>query len=189
MRVLLLLAVASAFTLATFATAGAVEPNGTGKDNIPAGLSSGGRCGGDGGDRTTTLTCPDGQYIGAIRVRWENYVDEFSIACRAPGGPLGEYMSGGPGHGRYVTGRECQGGRIVGWIVFNSGIWVDKVLKFRCGTKYPDTWGTPVEDFAINAGGDGGSWCELGCPASELLVKIEIKQGGWVDSIRGYCRR
>jgi hypothetical protein len=41
----------------------------------------------------------------------------------------------------------------------------------------------------VDIGGGGGTSCDIVCPAGEALYKITVKYGGWVDSIRGECRK
>ena len=146
-----LLVVVTTFALVTSAVAG-----------------SAGRCGGDGGNHTTTLTCPEGQYVAAIGARAGAFIDEFSIACReipVSGNPgrLGNYMSGGPGGGTSSRSGQCGGGGA--------------------------NWGDARGYINLDIGGGGGLFCALECPQGEVLYQVAVRHGGWVDSIKGNCRQ
>ena len=126
-----LLVVVTTFALVTSAVAG-----------------SAGRCGGDGGNHTTTLTCPEGQYVAAIGARAGAFIDDFSIACReipvsGNPGPLGNYMSGGPGGGTRSRSGQCGGGGAVWEIWVNSGGYVDKIKTAGCATRGAITGAMP----------------------------------------------
>ena len=172
-----LLVVVTTFALVTSAVAG-----------------SAGLCGGDGGNHTTTLTCPEGQYVAAIGARAGAFIDEFSIACReipVSGNPgrLGNYMSGGPGGGTSSRSGQCGGGGAVWEIWVNSGGYVDKIKTAGCATRGGDNWGDARGYINLDIGGGGGLFCALECPQGEVLYQVAVRHGGWVDSIKGNCRQ
>ena len=197
MHVYCSLAIATALALVTFSITGIAGPSIVGGDQTAPSveLGSAGRCGGTGGDKVTTLTCPTGQYIAAIGARAGNFLDEFSIACRAipvpPSlpGQLGEYMSGGPGGGWANVTKECPRGLAITKISTFSGWYVDSLISARCESRSSDRWGLPAIEIDLLIGGRGGQDCPIQCPTGEAMYKVEVKHNGWVDHLHGYCRK
>jgi hypothetical protein len=161
-----------------------------------ANAGSAGRCGGTGGEHTKTLTCPNGQYIAGMAARGGLFVDEFSIACRklpvdGSVGSLGNYISAGPGGGTKSASGECNRKHAVRRLLIKSGAFVDKIEFGKCGAREGDdeAWFGDRSSFELNIGGGGGGRCVVQCPNGEALYKVTVKYGGWIDSIRGECRR
>jgi hypothetical protein len=157
-------------------------------------FGSAGRCGGTGGDNVTSLTCPNGQYIAALAVRGNGFTDLWSIACReipvhGQSGPLGNYMSAGPGGGTITKDGSCKRGDAVSSIYVRSGWYVDYADRGWCASRSGDGWSPANYWFDLKVGGWGGSPCLVDCPTGEAMYKLTVRWGGWIDSIRGDCRR
>jgi hypothetical protein len=162
----------------------------------PAAASSAGRCGGTGGQHTKTLTCPNGQYIAGIAARGGLFVDEVSIACRklpkdGSVGSLGSYISAGPGGGTKSASGQCDRKHAARRLHTKSGAFVDRITGAHCGARELEDggWFADRSYFPIEIGGGGGGECIVQCPNGEALYKLTIKYGGWIDSIRGECRK
>ena len=108
----------SIFTIALFAnlaliaSAFAEEPKAA-DNGTHAELGSAGRCGGGGGEKRELIQCPEGQHIAAMATRGGAFIDEVSIACRripvsGEPGPLGPWVSAGPGGGDRVKRADAK---------------------------------------------------------------------------------
>lgn len=159
-----------------------------------ANASSTGRCGGTGGDRSKTLTCPEGQYIVGFGARYGVYVDSISIRCAAfdSAGKRkspGDWKTAGGSGGTLYKDGQCSGDRALTYFEFSSGGYVDKARSGRCFTRQAEGgFGGSVKDFTVDGGGPGGIYCGMQCPTGEALYEVTVKSGGWVDSIKGKCR-
>lgn len=157
---------------------------------------SAGKCGGSGGDKTSTLTCPSGQYVAGISARAGAFLDEYGIACRkilvsGAAGALGDDKRGGPGGSGLRAEGKCAKGHAVNELWFRSGAVVDGAGRGFCVERAGDGWNSGDRDSTIDIreGGPGGLACSISCPAGEAIYKITIRYGGVIDSVRGECRR
>jgi hypothetical protein len=159
--------------------------------------SSAGKCGGSGGNKTVTLTCPPGQYVIGMSARGHSYVDMVGIRCapflsNGKHGAPSPWKTGGPGGGTVADDTTCRNAAAVTTVHLFTGAWVDNLVSVRCrsrvlGGGFSETQGND-EEQTINVGGNGGHGCSLICPSGEALFKVTLRSGSWIDSLRGECR-
>ncbi|MGD9913463.1 MAG: hypothetical protein AB7S80_05220 [Rhizobiaceae bacterium] len=162
-----------------------------------AAASSAGRCGGGGGQKTKTLTCPKGQYIVGVAARGGAFVDEISVACQkiptsGEPGPRGAFRSAGTGGGTDARSGFCRAAQAVMELSTKGGAYLDRVKVASCNPRRnTGAWETVGinSSVSLNIGGLGGTDCTIECPAGEALYELTVKYGGWIDSIRGQCRQ
>lgn len=161
-----------------------------------AAASSTGRCGGTGGSRTVTHTCPPGQYIVGFGARTGAYVDSIVLRC-APfdragkRGALGPWQTLGASGGTDYRDDVCDGDKAIYALYVRSGGYLDHVGFGACGKRQrAGGFAQKSSDstIVVSKGGIGGTSCSLTCPTGEALYEITVKSGGWIDSIRGACR-
>jgi hypothetical protein len=160
-----------------------------------------GRCGGTGGKFTKSITCPAGEYIVGLGERRGMFVDSISAACRKipvkgstePLGPRQSFQTAGASGGTASSSVVCRDNRAIRVVHVYSGGFVDDLRAASCGERSPDGWSTlhGVEGatLSLDRNGTGGHSCHLSCPPGEALYKLTVKYDGWVDSVRGECRR
>ena len=158
-----------------------------------------GVCGGGGGSQSTTLSCPTGQYIVGVSVRFDAYVDRIGIRCAAVDqsghrGTLGAFQFAGGTGGSFVQSKTCSGNRAMIEILTKAGVYVDSTQEYDCETRKPQggfdvaPGKRPSEQLLVASGGHGGQLCELACSPGEALNKLIVRYGSWIDSIEAFCR-
>ena len=159
---------------------------------IAADAGSTRKCGGGGGDKSLTLSCPSGQRIIGIGGGGGSFLEGFGILCGKPDSKGYYNVSGkwkfGP-KGRLSASGRCPDGFVVNKIDMKSGLYVDRLLGGFCANcKFGECTGT-YNTFSVNAGGNGGNRCVATCPDGQGLYKVVIRHGLWIDSIKGYCSK
>jgi hypothetical protein len=159
--------------------------------------ASAGKCGGTGGSKTKTLTCPAGQYIIGMSARGGSYVDMVGIRCarfksNARQDVPGAWMTAGPGGGSVADDTTCGTTQAVSVLHLFTGWYVDNLVSVRCRNKKLGSGFSEIadqdEERSVNVGGNGGHGCSLICPSGEALYQVTVRSGSWIDSIRGSCR-
>jgi hypothetical protein len=155
-----------------------------------------GRCGGTGGDKTKTLSCPRGEYIVGVGYRAGQYVDSITVQCQAiaadgePGRRGARETAGGSG-GTRSNFKSCRSSSAFVKLTVHSGIWVDLLASGECRAKNNEgRWVRAYEYLEyelLNLGGTARK-CALECPPGEALTSLTVRYGGWIDSISGQCR-
>lgn len=162
---------------------------------------SAGSCGGPGlGTTTKTLDCGTSGYMVGVRGRGGGYVESIQLICRKlVNGSLEEktYLTSVAGKQNAVTNYEGMGAnrsQAVKEIETHCGTFVDRIdnLWFDLLTNGQRSWcggDAGVCGDYVNGGGTAGFPKRLTCPAGELMHKLVVKSGLWVDNITAYCRK
>jgi hypothetical protein len=164
----------------------------------PAEAASIGRCGGNGGPSTASLSCPSGQYIIGLSAVGGRYVDKIGVRCAAfnPAGvrgPQGYSGSAGGSGGDHSASATCTGNAAIARMLARGASWLDAVANFRCDQRKPaGGFEKPASPGAglmeLNVGGFRGEPCRLSCPEGQAMHMIKVRYGSWVDSIEVFCR-
>jgi hypothetical protein len=160
-----------------------------------------GQCGGGGGSQSKTLSCPAGQYVVGVFVRYASYTDRIGIRCAgfdAAGkrGTAGAFQYAGGTGGSYSASDTCSGNRALISLSTRAGSYVDRVTFATCelrqaGGGFPVPSGQNPSDFfdlASTVGLVGGGSCGLRCPNGEAIHRLIVRYGSWIDSIEAFCR-
>lgn len=160
-----------------------------------ADAASVGRCGGNGGSKTTSLSCPPGMYIIGLTAKGGDYLDHLGIKCapfNAAGkrGAVGHTAGAGGTGGNQSVNSSCSGNRAISSLLAYSGSWVDRLASALCAERKPAggfEGGKFDARLELDVGGSHGSQCRLSCPTGQALNKLKIRYGAWIDSIEAFC--
>ncbi len=146
------------------------------------------KVGGSGGTKTATAECPSGEYAIGIEVRYGIYMNAIRLRCGNKSGWTRDTSfagaTGGSSQNRSNCSSKLANGVIRGFRG-KSDVYVDCIYGEDCVTpdfkKYdyaPLSW----------SGSPGGIAYSAACPSGEVLYKVVVKYGLWMDSYQGYCR-
>jgi hypothetical protein len=169
--------------------------------SAPVQAASIGQCGGGGGSQSKTLSCPAGQYVVGVFVRYASYTDRIGVRCAAfdaqgKRGQLGAFQYAGGTGGNFDASDTCSGNRGLIGLFTRAGSYVDRVTMGICevrkaGGGFPVPSGQNASDFfnlAETVGFVGGRSCNLRCPNGEAIHRLIVRYGSWIDSIEAFCR-
>lgn len=168
------------------------------------------RVGGPGGSKSAKAECPAGEFAVGMFYRCGLYVNSLQLYCGKFSGNKIVYTrqtnfvgaTGGTGESRdlcAVAGEyNVETGNYTGAITkinARGDVYADAIGSFTCTTfdvavsppklklgdnyKRGDDCGNPFGGFTVDAR----------CPSGEVLYKIDVKYGLWIDSWQGYCRK
>ena len=159
--------------------------------------------GGSGGSSQKTVSCPNGQYITSINIRYGDVVDRMSIKCQsisdqgtyASGTHNSNYIGNLSGHGNNNLWVNCPNNKFVGAAyatvkpkpVANTVFQVINGITLGCFSS-DQQWqqvGSPSKVSGVSSS-QSVNWQT--CRNKGLASGITVKSGWWVDRFRLECR-
>ena len=155
------------------------------------------KVGGPGGTKTATAECPSPEFATAVSVRRGTYVHSIQLDC----GKLTQGTTSftrysnvaGPTGGGAAAKQSCKrpAGAVIG-IMTKADVYIDQIKSIQCDQIHE---GSPryllykSERHDFNSELTGGVDQDARCPSGEVLYKVTVKYGLWMDSLQGYCRK
>jgi hypothetical protein len=168
------------------------------------------KVGGPGGAQSAKAECPSGEFAIGIFYRCGVYINSIQLYCGKLSGSKVVYtrqtnFAGATG-GTTSRGNVCaEGSRpttettkysgAITKIYAHGDLYADYIGNFSC-TRFdfavsPPTL-KPGDYYRFDQGcGNvlGGHPVDALCPSGEVLYKVAVKYGLWIDSWQGYCRQ
>lgn len=166
------------------------------------------RVGGPGGSKSAKAECPSGEFAIAMSYRCGLYINSIQLVCGKLSGGKVVYTrttnfvgaTGGSDQGWGICADSVPSLETAKWtgaitkISARGDVYADYIASLTC-TRFDFNVSPPklkVGDKFSNANrcGNflGGFPTDAECPSGEVLYKIYVKYGLWIDSWQGYCR-
>jgi hypothetical protein len=160
------------------------------------------KVGGGGGNNTATAECPAPEFAIGLSYRCGSYGNSIQLKCgKVSNGTIVPTrvtsFAGATGGGSVLSSQCSEAGKFnaaITQIKTRADLYVDQIGPQTCtrlnANATPPTMTTGVYAVGGNCNNSGHGVVQFAtCPIGEVLFKVVVKYGLWMDSFQGYCRK